>query len=439
MCAAHLQKKGDNGMKRTFSLLLSLVLILAVFPTNSAMAGREEDCQHFLNQGRTYKTYGIVDAYSHVEWTWETYYCPYCDVLFESMAWYVASENQGHTFSNNKCTLCGYKKASASSGSCNHVDHNSTPFGDIEYTQIWGDSTNHQVERHYKITCSDCGKVIDDNYVGTTTEKHDFDWYGECFKCGYTESGYSYATATATPKPSSSSNSDFYVRPTVSFVEGTTKISWVDGKNNGPYEVIYWQTGCGGSMDNAIPNVNGKSVTTSRMVPGCSYAIAVRNSKGNYTDTVNVTIPSASTFVDGKLQASSIKVDIEYRTRKSYQADMDAQKVSILYASDIEDGLDGNTRYGLRYTINLPQLAKERTYHTMIVFRDTYGATHTEYYEVYTYPRYANSTGYTYWYCLGEDFFYRLNYVHNGIPTGTYYVDLYWDGMLVNTTPFYVR
>ena len=285
MYITHSLKEGNIGMKRTFPLLLALVLLIAVFPMSSAMAGREEDCQHFLNQFKTYKEYRTLDAYSHQMEKWEAYYCPYCDVIFRSIAWLVASEEQWHAFSNNKCTLCGYtqkacsherqditnsrftyepipgdsvrhlttcyntwfcldcgkitlydegwysqeechdyntngkcvlcgyKNSTTPSGSCNHVNHNSTPVGNIEYNQIWGDNTNHEVERHYKITCSDCGKMIDDDYIGKTTEKHSFDWYGDCTKCGYTKSGASSPSATAF---SASSLAPHAVNPNIS-------------------------------------------------------------------------------------------------------------------------------------------------------------------------------------------------------------------------------
>ena len=77
----------------------------------------------------------------------------------------------------------------------------------------------------------------------------------------------------------------------------------------------------------------------------------------------------------------------------------------------------------------------------MKVFRAPNGFKLAENHGEITYNDFNNNKGgsYYYWYCSGETFFQRLLSTCGTIPAGTYYVDLYWDGMFVQSKSFVVK
>lgn len=412
--------------------LLMCLLVLLALPTTVMAACSCGDYEHV----RSRYTYAQRDSKYHWRTTYWTFKCSTCGDTYEEQ-W--NTDYFAHEFSGNKCTLCGYTRSGGSSTtSCNHNDssyHVSTPFGSLGYSK--NTSTTHYVERHYKITCKVCGKVIDSDYVGRTTESHSFNSTGKCTKCGYNKGGSTRATAT--PKPNTQTNG-FQVENTYSASEGKTTIRW-NSNYDGSFEVRAYQVG----FENVewcsyIGNTTNKFITTQRLVPGTSYYIVVTDALGRQARKYFL-VPSAGSFQDGKLKATSITVDISYRRKEIKDAYRDAQSIPALYASEIQAEVDGlmskAASYGLYYNINYGKLAYGRNYNTLIVFRDSNGFVVPE--EVWEDKEYSADYVGHHWYCTGMGFFYALNQAYGYIPSGEYYVDLYWDGMLVNTSSFQVH
>lgn len=423
-------------MKKTLRLICLLVALLTAMTMTTAMAACGHDDLTAPFEAGTRETYKQYSSTHHeVHWA-SKFVCRTCGDSFWmdwSMEWFP------HEFSGNKCTKCGYTRGGSSSTTCNHNDssyHESTPVGSVGYATYTASS--HYVERHYKITCKVCGKVIDSDYIGHTPEAHSFNTSGKCTKCGYSRGGSTQATAT--PRPSSSSSNSFYVKTDVRFSGGQTTIQWVDTSYNGSYEVRAYLVGYEDVVwSSYLGSTSSKALTSGDLVPGQSYQIVVKRSTGAEARAI-VTIPAASAFADGKLSAASVKVSIEFRYRQPGDTYQEARYTASLNAATIQRrvrrGVDvADNEYGLYYKVDPPSLSHERTYYTMIVIRDPYGYTQSFHNDETTYL----TDGFHYWYCVGEGYWYGLHQAYGYIPSGTYYVDLYWDGMLVNTTPFYLR
>lgn len=105
----------------------------------------------------------------------------------------------------------------------------------------------------------------------------------------------------------------------------------------------------------------------------------------------------------------------------------------------IDDDIVSNRsskEYGFRYDVDYPQLAYSRTYFTQVVITAPNGYLETEVYKTATYgSEYAGK----YWDMPG-DWTFRMIYDKNSsVPSGTWTVELYWDGMFVNRSTFKVN
>lgn len=223
---------------------------------------------------------------------------------------------------------------------------------------------------------------------------------------------------------------------------GMVTISWSDSANNSPYTVAfqcvdgygisqpsYWAGG-----DKANSTTTLKSFTFNNLVPGRTYSIRVTDCS-NHTITGTYTIPAASSFVDGKLSASSIKVTLQPRS-KTYGTDAaKAGTIKALKATDIVNNRS-TKEYGFRYEIKYPQLAYSRTYNTQVAVIAPNGFTECEVYDTYDY---GSNYDTRYWYLLGSWTFQRIYEYNSIVPTGNWTVELYWDGMLVNRSTIKVQ
>ena len=111
-----------------------------------------------------------------------------------------------------------------------------------------------------------------------------------------------------------------------------------------------------------------KSYTYLYLIPGKTYKFTVEDSKGVKTSRV-ITLPTPSSFVDGKLKSSSIKVSWKYRYMESGMAYEDARSLKKFSAAEMMTNMtNSGYRYGLYYRISLPQLATSREFFTTIAF-----------------------------------------------------------------------
>ena len=230
---------------------------------------------------------------------------------------------------------------------------------------------------------------------------------------------------------------------------GRYTITWEDSANAGPYQLTYQYVD---ESSNAVQcnfwagpsekdsTTTSKSYTYLYLIPGKTYKFTVEDSKGVKTSRV-ITLPTPSSFVDGKLKSSSIKVSWKYRYMESGMAYEDARSLSKFSAAEMMTSMtNSGYRYGLYYRIDLPQLAKSRNFYTTIAFYAPNGFASAEVSGDTSYFSFNNASGsYCAWHCAGTGFF-DLLYEKNGtIPTGTYTVELYWDGMFVKSTTFTVN
>ncbi|MGN0971559.1 MAG: hypothetical protein ACI4OY_06355 [Aristaeellaceae bacterium] len=259
------------------------------------------------------------------------------------------------------------------------------------------------------------------------------------------------AVAPSTPKTSSGSTSSrtFEINSGITSDSGRYTITWEDSANAAPYQLTYQyvdesssavQCNFWAGFNESDSTTNSKSFTYLHLIPGKTYKFTVKDSNGVRTSRT-LTLPTPSSFVDGKLKASSIKASCKYRYMESGADYKDAKELSKFSAAEMMANMSNSGyRYGLYYRIDLPQLATSREFYTTIAFYAPNGFTYTEVPGDISYSSFNNASGsYRYWYCAGTGFF-DLLYEKNGtIPTGTYTVELYWDGMIVNTTTFTVN
>lgn len=228
----------------------------------------------------------------------------------------------------------------------------------------------------------------------------------------------------------------------ISMNKGRSTVSWTDSANNAPYEVAYECVGSGSVShpsywaggDQASSTTYSKSFTIDYLIPGKTYIIKIYDCN-NQRITKTYTIPSASTFVDGKLSASSINISLKPRYKAYGTSDSSASSISQLQASTIMSNINSK-EYGFRFDIDYPQLAYSRTYFTQIAIIAPNGYTECE---VHKSVDYESAYSGRYYDMIGDWTFAKMYEYNSTIPSGTWTVELYWDGMFVKSATFTVQ
>lgn len=249
-------------------------------------------------------------------------------------------------------------------------------------------------------------------------------------------------TASPTKKPTATPGRDYQISTSVTMRDGKTTVTWTDSENAGPYQVAYEYVGgtatqssfwAGGNETEST--VKAKKFVFDSLAPGYTYRIKVWDANNRYTSAV-ITVPTNGSFRDSALNSSNINVEITPKYKNEKGTVFNAKE---LEASTIEKYLDKGTRfYGIRYEFTVPKGSRKVSYFTQLVFHAPNGYTHTE---VNVQEDYDSTSGAQnrYWQCVGS-FFFECLYEKNGsIPTGTYTVELFWDGMLVDKSTFSVK
>ena len=86
--------------------------------------------------------------------------------------------------------------------------------------------------------------------------------------------------------------------------------------------------------------------------------------------------------------------------------------------------------------IAYPQLAYSKTYFTQIAITAPNGYLECEVFDTFEFRSNYSSK---YWYMIGDWTFNMIFDKNAYIPSGTWMVDLYWDGMHVNRSTIYVN
>lgn len=225
----------------------------------------------------------------------------------------------------------------------------------------------------------------------------------------------------------------------IDYKAGVSTIRWTYTDDPGIVYVSYQLTGNGSANQGrySIGISDGKSIKTKQLIPGYSYTIYITNSRGQTLAKKEYTLDDADVFRDGKLKNTSVKISTEFRhieTNGKYT------KLKSLSAKDIMDELDrGRSNYGLKYTMKMPTLSKERTFLITLAFEAPNGFALVDGALDYTFKR-VNHGYQTVWFEEAGRTFFRELYDENGtIPKGKYKAMLFWDGQWVNTTEFSVK
>ena len=249
-------------------------------------------------------------------------------------------------------------------------------------------------------------------------------------------------TKKPTPSPSPTPSRNFAIDAHVIVANGKVTVNWKDSQNLGPYKVAFQCTGgtarqvsFWGASDESTSTTSSKFFTFTRLIPGNSYLVKVYDKNGTMI-TREITVPKADSFVDGKLKASSMSVTLTPKYRNSQNT---VCNLSSFSHTEMEKYLKEGTRsYGVRYDITVPKLASAREYFEQLVFYSPDGFVLVEYAGNDDYTNTSGSSNY-YWSCIGDTFFSYLYEFNGAIPTGTYRIELYWNGMLAQKRTFTVH
>ncbi len=226
----------------------------------------------------------------------------------------------------------------------------------------------------------------------------------------------------------------------IDYDAGVSTIKWTISGDAPSYVYVLYQMIGNGSAEQGTYSLGlttRKSVQTEMLLPGYSYTIFVVDSRGQILAKKDYKLPKASTFRDGKLKNTSVKISTEFRHQEKNGK---YKKLKSLSAKDIMNELKkGETAYGLKYTMKMPTLSKARTFLITLAFEAPNGFVVVDRMTNYTFER-VNRGYETVWFELAGNRFFKQLYDENGtIPKGKYKAMLFWDGQWVNTTEFSVK
>lgn len=222
-----------------------------------------------------------------------------------------------------------------------------------------------------------------------------------------------------------------------SFDTGRTTIRWdVTGTDPGSFQMTVQPVDNGGAKQAVrdAGTTNSHSIVTTECIPGKSYEITLKDGAGMVLDRQTFTMDEAATFEDGKLKHNSVKITMEFRKTTDGKK---FQKVKKLNAQEIYSGfLEQGPYYGIKYTMRMPQLAKERSFFVTLAFEAPNGYLFVEQATDVTFERVNRGYQTLWWNLAGHRFFQDMLVNTFEIPSGEYKIHLFWDGMWVNTSTF---
>ena len=174
------------------------------------------------------------------------------------------------------------------------------------------------------------------------------------------------------------------------------------------------------------------------MVPGHSYGVYLVDPATDFIlDYKEYELPEAETFQDGKLKDTSVKVSIAPRKQT---ADGSVKSVSEITAKNIVRDLgNGSAQYGFKYTMKMPQLIKNRSFHVQTLITAPNGMTWSTNFGDVSFERVADGYQTLWSNFTGNAIFYYEYERFENVPAGKYQVELYWDGMFVNRSTLTVK
>ena len=248
-------------------------------------------------------------------------------------------------------------------------------------------------------------------------------------------------TATPTPKPTATPKLEtaYKLANSLTYNKGITTVSWTyEGTEKAKY--VVGQVIDNGSAEQSIwiaDDVSSTRATTGECIPGKRYHIEILDSMYSVLAEKDYDMPAPVKFEDGKLKDVSVKVKMELRSAP--YGTWDYKKVNKFSAAKIQEDLKAETTwYGVKYQMQMPQLAKPRTFFVTLAFESPDGFLYVENCDDVTFDRVDGGYQTIWWNLIGGNFFRALYRMNEKIPSGKYKAILFWDGMLVNESSFTV-
>ncbi len=250
--------------------------------------------------------------------------------------------------------------------------------------------------------------------------------------------------ATVLCLPAAASGETEVTLKKIKYNAGKTTISWkTEGEEPESYTVTYKlvDNGTAPQITFRMDGITKHSLETWDFLPGKKYEVTVWDPFYSMLAKRTYTVPEAEEFVDGKLKATSVKISVEpVKMKYGGNEKKDPKKIKALKASEIIDGIKNQTmEYGVKYTMKMPRLAKARSFFVTIAFESPDGYIIVDRAGDLTFDR-VNGGYQTLWLSIaGNRFFNYMYRQREEIPTGTYKIHLFWDGMKVQTQSFKVN
>ena len=151
---------------------------------------------------------------------------------------------------------------------------------------------------------------------------------------------------------------------------GLVTVYWQDSAEAAPYTVLYRYATetLDPQTEYMEENIENQTSTLRFLAPGADYIITVINSLGDSGEAL-ISLPAPPPFADGKLTADRLGLALlPCRRPADSSSDRDISHSVRFEAEEISRTLD-DTDCGLRVTLSYPELALDREYQTILVFR----------------------------------------------------------------------
>ena len=221
--------------------------------------------------------------------------------------------------------------------------------------------------------------------------------------------------------------------------KGYVTVTW-SGRSSDNY---YLFTQCndsvsGGKQPQELSGIGSfNSCELEGLLPGHSYQVYLVDSSFQVVDAKSYNIPYTGAFSDGKLKDTSVKVTIDLKKKTSGGS---VSSISELKSSDIARDLRNQSAYyGFKYTMQMPKLAKTRSFHMILAVKAPNGMISTTDFGDVSFDSVSNGYQTLWANFTGNQIFSEEYDTFGTVPSGTYTVELYWDGMIVNRQTIRVR
>lgn len=238
---------------------------------------------------------------------------------------------------------------------------------------------------------------------------------------------------TPTPAPEEPAEREFYINRITVHDKGVTTVEWIDTENKGPYKVCYefWvedeYTGDKQFKQTrwvATRDCEGKSYELQHLVPGVHYWITVFDKDGEMAK-VAYKPRNAEKFTE-----STVTATMEPRARMGTEI-FELDSFSAMATEDASD----DKEFGLYLRFDHDKLPQDRVFRAVISIAAPDGTVFIDMLDK-EFDIAAGRT-YTFWsfYNLNS-YFASVENMYKSIPTGTYTLSLYLDGMYVTSGTF---